>query len=168
MDVFNPSLGAGIYVRPEDTWGQGKILSFWKYGGKTTSSAGSSSIKHGTYGDMYNNGTWNEMRTDAKDDAWANYGDQFVPPLEVNIDAGCYVGFEYWDRIAKPGARTEIPQLVIGMHTGDWHMPFHSYKKWMEKNFTHRQEPEWLKKAFSVSFRIQPDCTTKTTNTPLG
>lgn len=124
MDVFNPDLGAGVYVRPDDTWGQGKIISFWKYG-----------VAAGTI-----------------DDKWANYAEQFVPALDVNIDAGCYVGYEYWDRIAGAGEKTEIPEMIIGMHTGDWHVPFQNYRNWIEKNFTRREEPEWLKKAFSISF----------------
>lgn len=123
MDVFNPTLGAGISIRPDDAWGETKALSLWKSGSDPL-----------------------------VDDGWASYDpNMYLPAPERHLTSGVYMGFEYWERRAEPGQSVSVPDLAIGFHTGDWHPAFESYRTWVHSHLQPVEKPEWLQECALMS-----------------
>lgn len=118
MDAFNPVVGAGVYTRSNDAWGQGKAISFCKSGPNPL-----------------------------VDDAWASYAaGVYLPVPEIKLSNGIYMAFEYWERVLAPNKKSDIPEFVIGFHTGDWHLAFTAYRKWVSTNLPTAKTPEWARK----------------------
>lgn len=123
LNAFNPAVGSGIYIHPDDTWGQGKALSLSKVGANPL-----------------------------VDDAWASYDpDVYLPKPEIEVAAGIYMGFEYWQRLVGPGQESAIPTFIIGFHTGDWHPAFYAYRDWVHANLQKRETPQWVKSGSLMS-----------------
>lgn len=111
MDVFDPAVGGGIYAYAKDSTGTPKILMAYR-----RSVANKKPRVH--------DNVWYENQ---------NPGDIY------DKQPGSALAFRHLECQLKPGETAALPEMVVGVHQGDWHDPLRSYSTW-----AHR----WYKKEF--------------------
>ena len=109
LDVFSPSLGAGIYLRVEDAVGKFKTFSM-KKGGKATPG-----YTHPIY-------PWPGILDLAR---------MVSRPLEDTRYTAFSIDYQQMDR--NPGEEYVLPPACLGTHGGSWKNGFRRYAQWVRK-----------------------------------
>ena len=119
MDLFSPSLGAGLSLRSTDEDGRYKVLALRKY------IPGAPQIS----GDAADTPTDDEFK-------WTN-------PLEKV--PGLSVAYEYLRRTRGPGESFAAKDAALEAHAGDWHAAMRAYAEWCHRVWKFRPYPSRLK-----------------------
>jgi hypothetical protein len=107
MDLFSPSLGAGLSVRADDADGKYKIFALSKH------LPGKIPVQ-----------TLTPMCPTKPGFQFSNTFAQVT---------GTSVAVEYLRRIRKPGESFALPPVVIAAHAGDWKTPMKEYAAWAHR-----------------------------------
>jgi len=118
MDIYNPILGGGIYLRPNNHPEMGKIFTIWKI--------------------VEAEGTF--MRV------W-DQTSKFRKLLNsVPTDSSLGMGLAYYEQDLRPGETFQTPEVVTGVHPGDFRNCLKEYREWVNTWFKKEYEtPRWFR-----------------------
>ena len=119
MDIYNPVLGGGIYLRPNNHPEMGKIFTIWKI------VSGEGSFMR----------IWDQT---PKVRRLLN---------AVPIDDSLGMGLVYYEQDLRRGETFETPETVTGVHPDDFRNCLKEYRQWVDTWFKKEYEtPEWFRR----------------------
>jgi len=126
LDIYDPVLGGGLYLRPDSHPGMDKIFAAYK------SVNGSVGERCTSYGSGVEHGKLNSLLDD-----------------EI-IDNSLGMGLAYIEQDFSPGESFLTPRVAIGVHKGDFHQALDDYKSWVKTWFKKKKPelPDWMKYDF--------------------
>lgn len=119
MDLFSPSLGAGLYIRADDAEGWHKTLALRKH----------------LSGRAWTDAQHNYLAT-AEEYKWQDP----LEPVE-----GISLAYEYERRTREPGGEFRPSEAVLAAHPGDWRVAMRSYADWAHSLWRFRPWPSRLR-----------------------
>jgi len=119
--LMNPSAGSSVYTYLKDSSGDAKTIIMKKLDKPNTEVP--------SYVPF-----WPELKDPAA-----------IPDL-----LGTQFSYRFLPRDIAPGARVELPELVLAVSPGDWRPALQSYSKWAHTWFRAPAIPEWYKALFQT------------------
>lgn len=137
FDVYHPKHNGGLYLWIKDAQGTYKTFEFKKR-----------SEVHAKAG------FWMRNEQDTVKLPQVMQFDQRGPDVgwsERPERAGIGIAAHYLPQTLTPGQTIQPPDVVLGLHEGDWHAAIDSYVQWVRTwRKPHLQSPQWWNKSFGI------------------
>ncbi len=124
MDLFSPSLGAGLSVRTDDVDGHYKVLALRK--------------------------TLPNQKEENADEATTPTKPEYMWTNSLSSVTGTSFTYEYLRRTREPGTSFSPQPAVLTAHPGDWHVAMKDYATWAHRVWKFRPFPSRLDSVITI------------------